>query len=172
MISASVHEKSTSFAAAGTPLPLGGREFFDGERMTGIKTGARMKSANHRNLPKEGEMTSEPDASKPRHAPLRRSVRPLWRLVAALAASFGISMKPGPADAAPETARGAEQRDPNAAVEPGTSPVIRAMLRGSSRAPANLAKAKPNTETAAAAFGDLGFISHIDSGFNDFNDHA
>ena len=115
-------------------------------------------------------MTSEPDASTPGHA-ARRYVRPLFRLVAALAATFGITMKPGVADAAPETTKGAERHDPTAAVEPGASPVIRAILRGSSSAPANLSKAKPNTETAAAAFDDLGFLSHINSGFNDFNDH-
>jgi len=129
-------------------------------------------------------VTSNPLDPKCNAGWLHRFVQVTLHAVGAVAAVLGISLKlgvpdagaaPAQRDALPESGR----VDPQKPATEEASSSLNTLLQGTWSAPPQLAARGPETTARASSdtdpgktkFDDLGFISHIDSGFHDFADH-
>jgi len=119
-------------------------------------------------------MQANPNPSPAGRSFLQRLARNVLRAAAALAAALGLGMKPGtaatppaatPQDTPPERPRGGGE-----ARQAERSGAMHTLLQGSWSQPPQLRVGVPDAADAKPKFDDLGFISHIDSGFNDFYD--
>jgi len=123
-------------------------------------------------------MKSAPPTPAPDRNWATRAAAGAMRIVAALAASVGLSFKPAGAEPPLATQNNPPREPPRSdAQEAPAEPIpgaMHALLQGSWTPPPQLgARQPPQTATEAdkkPKHDDLGFISHIDSGFNDFND--